>query len=72
MLLVGMDTPQLTAELLDRSWHGADAVLGLSEDGGFWAIGLRGIGSRGSVIHGRSSTGFPCRRRAPAPLSWRG
>ncbi len=49
VLLVGMDTPQLTAELLDRSWHGADAVLGLSEDGGFWAIGLRGIGSRGSV-----------------------
>ena len=41
MLLVGMDTPQVTAQLLDTDWEGADAVLGLSEDGGFWAIGLR-------------------------------
>jgi SAM-dependent methyltransferase len=41
VLLVGMDTPQLTPGLLDQSWRGADAVLGLSEDGGFWAIGLR-------------------------------
>lgn len=41
VLLVGMDTPQLPIELIDRSWNGADAVLGLSEDGGFWAIGLR-------------------------------
>ena len=28
------------ADLL-ADWHGADAVLGLSEDGGYWAIGLR-------------------------------
>ena len=40
-LLIGMDTPQVTAELLDSDWEGADALLGLSEDGGFWAIGLR-------------------------------
>jgi glycosyltransferase A (GT-A) superfamily protein (DUF2064 family) len=40
-LLIGMDTPQVTAALLDSDWEGADAVLGLSEDGGFWAIGLR-------------------------------
>jgi glycosyltransferase A (GT-A) superfamily protein (DUF2064 family) len=40
-LLIGMDTPQVTAELLDSDWEGADAVLGPSEDGGFWAIGLR-------------------------------
>jgi glycosyltransferase A (GT-A) superfamily protein (DUF2064 family)/SAM-dependent methyltransferase len=40
-LLIGMDTPQVTARLLDIDWEGADAVLGLSEDGGFWAIGLR-------------------------------
>lgn len=40
-LLIGMDTPQVTAQLLDIDWEGADAVLGLSEDGGFWAIGLR-------------------------------
>lgn len=40
-LLIGMDTPQVTSALLDRGWDGADAVLGLSDDGGFWAIGLR-------------------------------
>lgn len=41
VLMVGMDTPQVTADLLTRSWQGADAVLGLSPDGGFWALGLR-------------------------------
>lgn len=40
-LLIGMDTPQVTKELLDTAWEGADAVIGLSDDGGFWAIGLR-------------------------------
>lgn len=42
-LLIGMDTPQVTAAQLDGDWEGADAVLGLSEDGGFWAIGLRAV-----------------------------
>jgi rSAM/selenodomain-associated transferase 1 len=41
VLIVGMDTPQLSAALLTTSWQGADAVLGLSEDGGFWALGLK-------------------------------
>ena len=41
-----MDTPQVTGALLDTDWEGADAVLGLSEDGGFWAIGLRAVGRR--------------------------
>lgn len=41
VLLIGMDTPQVTAELLDTDWEQADAVLGLSDDGGFWAVGLR-------------------------------
>ena len=41
-----MDTPQVTAALLDTDWEGADAVLGLSEDGGFWAIGLRSADPR--------------------------
>jgi len=41
VLLVGMDTPQLGAALREVSWEGADAVLGLTEDGGYWAIGLR-------------------------------
>jgi SAM-dependent methyltransferase len=36
-----MDTPQLRARVLETPWDGADALLGLAEDGGFWAIGLR-------------------------------
>jgi len=41
VLLVGMDTPQLGPALGAVDWDGADAVLGLTEDGGYWAIGLR-------------------------------
>jgi glycosyltransferase A (GT-A) superfamily protein (DUF2064 family) len=41
VLLVGMDTPQVTPELLTEDWGEADAALGLSADGGFWAVGLR-------------------------------
>ena len=41
VLLIGMDTPQISAALLDTDWDDCDAILGLSEDGGFWAIGLR-------------------------------
>jgi glycosyltransferase A (GT-A) superfamily protein (DUF2064 family) len=41
MLLVGMDTPQLRPKLLGFEWHGHDAVLGLTEDGGYWCLGLR-------------------------------
>ncbi|WP_020387467.1 DUF2064 domain-containing protein [Kribbella catacumbae] len=41
MLLVGMDTPQLTRELLSVDWAGHDAILGLTEDGGYWCLGLR-------------------------------
>jgi rSAM/selenodomain-associated transferase 1 len=43
-LLVGMDTPQLTADLLDAATDDlrhADAVLGPATDGGWWALGLR-------------------------------
>jgi uncharacterized protein len=45
-LLVGMDTPQVSAELLSASAaalerDGTDAVLGPAHDGGYWAIGLR-------------------------------
>jgi rSAM/selenodomain-associated transferase 1 len=40
--LVGMDTPQLTPQLLDAGLEAcADAVLGLTYDGGYWGIGLR-------------------------------
>lgn len=44
-VLIGMDTPQVTPELLTScvsSLHepGTDAVLGLATDGGFWVVGL--------------------------------
>ncbi|MFD6340844.1 DUF2064 domain-containing protein [Streptomyces sp. NPDC060131] len=44
-LLVGMDTPQLTPELLAPAlaadaWQGCDAWFGPALDGGFWALGL--------------------------------
>lgn len=46
MLLVGMDTPQVTgADLVSAARQllapGVDAVLGRAADGGFWAIGVR-------------------------------
>ncbi|MFF9765822.1 DUF2064 domain-containing protein [Streptomyces sp. NPDC014636] len=39
-LLIGMDTPQVTPELLTVELTGYDACLGQAEDGGFWALGL--------------------------------
>ncbi|ELS57399.1 TIGR04282 family arsenosugar biosynthesis glycosyltransferase [Streptomyces viridochromogenes] len=39
-LLVGMDTPQVTPELLTVDWADCDAYFGPAEDGGFWALGL--------------------------------
>ena len=46
VVLVGMDTPQVTAADLDHAADrlleaGTDAVLGPAVDGGYWAIGLR-------------------------------
>lgn len=41
---IGMDTPQVTAGLLDGALgalDATDAALGLAVDGGWWAIGLR-------------------------------
>ena len=43
-LLIGMDTPQLTTALLQRAVDalGAhSAVIGLADDGGWWALGLQ-------------------------------
>ena len=45
-LLIGMDTPQVTPELLASAarellGHNTDAVLGPALDGGYWAIGLK-------------------------------
>ncbi|WP_327267799.1 DUF2064 domain-containing protein [Streptomyces sp. NBC_01218] len=39
-LLVGMDTPQVTPDLLGVDFAGCDAYFGAAEDGGFWALGL--------------------------------
>jgi glycosyltransferase A (GT-A) superfamily protein (DUF2064 family) len=45
-ILIGMDTPQVTPELLERSCGalaapGVDAVLGETPDGGWWVGGLK-------------------------------
>ena len=69
-LLIGMDTPQVSPELLGESLQrlrspGTDAVLGMAEDGGYWAIGLRQ--PRADVFDGvpmsRADTGAHQRRR---------
>ncbi|MFE8014017.1 DUF2064 domain-containing protein [Streptomyces antibioticus] len=39
-LLIGMDTPQVTPELLGVDFADCDAYFGPAEDGGFWALGL--------------------------------
>jgi rSAM/selenodomain-associated transferase 1 len=46
MVLIGMDTPQVTPGLLEDAAMplvsgDADAVLGFAADGGFWLLGLR-------------------------------
>jgi len=55
-LLIGMDTPQVSADLLagaarrlGADANEGDAVLGLAEDGGWWALGLRNP-SHGQVL----------------------
>ena len=50
-LVVGMDTPQLTPEVLTFAARrllkpGVDAVLGPALDGGYWAIGLKRADAR--------------------------
>ncbi|MFJ1968778.1 DUF2064 domain-containing protein [Streptomyces sp. NPDC087903] len=39
-LLIGMDTPQVTPELLTVDFADCDAYFGPAVDGGFWALGL--------------------------------
>ncbi|MFI9760063.1 DUF2064 domain-containing protein [Streptomyces sp. NPDC051963] len=39
-LLIGMDTPQVTPELLTVDFADCDAYFGPADDGGFWALGL--------------------------------
>lgn len=45
VLQIGMDTPQVTGELLTMATdallaEGTDAVLGMATDGGWWALGV--------------------------------
>jgi glycosyltransferase A (GT-A) superfamily protein (DUF2064 family) len=52
LLLIGMDTPQVSSEQLERvvrDWSHS-AWLGLAPDGGFWALGMRE--PDGSLIRG--------------------
>ncbi|ART68088.1 glycosyltransferase involved in cell wall biogenesis [Mycobacterium dioxanotrophicus] len=44
VLQIGMDTPQVSGALLDEcanALSGADAVLGMARDGGWWILGVR-------------------------------
>ena len=79
--LVGMDTPQVTPELLDAglaALEHADAAFGAALDGGYWGIGLRRAGSRGvprradeRADHRRLPARPPRRARPRAPRSCR-
>jgi uncharacterized protein len=43
VLLIAMDTPQVTAFMLDKAFDlldQHDSVIGMTDDGGFWIIGL--------------------------------
>jgi glycosyltransferase A (GT-A) superfamily protein (DUF2064 family) len=51
-LLVGMDTPQLTAAQLECDLLGYDACLGLADDGGYWAIGFADARRARALIQG--------------------
>ena len=45
VLQIGMDTPQVTADLIGecaRELLAADAVLGMARDGGWWVLGCHG------------------------------
>jgi glycosyltransferase A (GT-A) superfamily protein (DUF2064 family) len=47
VLQIGMDTPQVTPQLLGRCAQtllDAPAVLGLARDGGWWVLGVRSAG----------------------------
>lgn len=63
VLQIGMDTPQVTADLLadcGRKLCDAGAVLGPARDGGWWALGLRTpthAGCLRSVAMSRPDTG---------------
>lgn len=52
-VLVGMDTPQVSAADLDAfDASRYDACLGLADDGGFWALGFADPGHAASAVTG--------------------
>ncbi|HEY3548542.1 MAG TPA: DUF2064 domain-containing protein [Propionicimonas sp.] len=61
-LQVGMDTPQLRPSVLAEGLarltaaDGPDAALGLAEDGGWWALGLRRSGAARCLVNVAMST----------------
>ena len=70
-LIVGMDTPQVTARLLDQGLLALDdhgAALGGTRDGGYWGIGLRDPDRRAieGVPMSRAHTGRSQRARLQA------
>jgi uncharacterized protein len=71
-LLVGMDTPQLTVELLAgglAALASHDAVLGPAIDGGYWSIGLRSAdASVFADVPMSSDETLSCQRRRLAEL----
>lgn len=55
VLQVGMDTPQAGSGMLEQACRallepGTDAVLGAAEDGGWWALGVRGPGLAAGLV----------------------
>ncbi|MBB5852996.1 DUF2064 domain-containing protein [Amycolatopsis umgeniensis] len=59
VLQIGMDTPQVTPALLAeaaQSLETEDSALGLAEDGGWWALGLR------DPLHAKALAGVPMSR----------
>ncbi|MFF4394500.1 DUF2064 domain-containing protein [Streptomyces sp. NPDC001480] len=67
-LLVGMDTPQMTPDLLaEPARDDADAWFGPAADGGFWALGLTDPALAGDLVRGvpmsTDRTGLIQRRR---------
>ncbi|MFI7298465.1 DUF2064 domain-containing protein [Streptomyces sp. NPDC050121] len=51
--LVGMDTPQLTVDLLAEAGRdGCDAWFGPAADGGFWGLGFADPGRAGALVRG--------------------
>jgi glycosyltransferase A (GT-A) superfamily protein (DUF2064 family) len=67
VLQIGMDTPQLTPDLLGAALRGldaADAVLGRAVDGGWWVLGLR------DPRHGAALRGVPMSTGETGRRTW--